>query len=442
MGQGGRVPPYNNEAEIAILGAVLLDNKSWGEAYAILDKGDFYVESNRIVFETMCDLFSAGIAVDPVTLGHALRQKGNLDKIGGAIAISNILDGVATTANIGYYADIVRETSQIRKLIYEAQEVSARGFGGADIDEISEGVAGLIAAAQALGRRRMPHSVLGLGTKVLENYRLVASGYRGIELPWKTIDNMTAGLWPKTVTIFVARPSVGKSFVSVICARHAWLSGKRVLIVSPEMDKEEMAERFFVIHSGVSYQDVISGQLPSVVEKQFEQSIEENKDLKDLYILDSSDDLSPKGIDAAIRACDPHLVAIDAMYDLKIKGERRDRMLAALEWTKHNCKEHGYAAVGFAQQNRVAELSEKKGGGARLGTIALADEIGQDAQNIFALEQTKDDKADHILKLKPLKIRRGQFKRDAVRVHWDFDQMIFSELPSDDESYDDGDIPF
>ena len=354
----------------------------------------------------------------------------------------NILDTVATTANVSYYSDIVKETSQIRKLIFEAQEVSAKGYGGFTVEELSEGMEGLVRAAHALGKRKMPHSVPGLGPKVLENYKLVAGGYRGIELPWKTIDNMTAGLWPKTVTMFVARPSAGKSMVCIICARHAWLSGKRVLIVSPEMDKEEMAERFFVVHAGVSYQDVISGQLPTTVEKRFEQTIKDNKELKDLYILDAGDDLSPKGIDAAIRACDPHLVAIDAMYDLKIKGERRDRMLAALEWTKNNCKEHGYAAVGFAQQNRIAELSEKKGGGARLGTIALADEIGQDAQNVFALEQTKDDKADHILKLKPLKIRRGQFIRDSVRIHWDFDQMIFSELPSDDDSYDDGDIPF
>ena len=437
-----RVPPYNNEAEIAVLGSILLNNKSWGDVYAILDPEDFYVSANRLIFESMGELFSSGTAVDPITLGHELRQKGNLQKIGGAVAISNILDTVATTANVSYYSDIVKETSQIRKLIYEAQEVSAKGYGGFTVEELSEGMEGLVRAAHALGKRKMPHSVPGLGPKVLENYKLVAGGYRGIELPWKTIDNMTAGLWPKTVTMFVARPSAGKSMVCIICARHAWLSGKRVLIVSPEMDKEEMAERFFVVHAGVSYQDVISGQLPTTVEKRFEQTIKDNKELKDLYILDAGDDLSPKGIDAAIRACDPHLVAIDAMYDLKIKGERRDRMLAALEWTKNNCKEHGYAAVGFAQQNRIAELSEKKGGGARLGTIALADEIGQDAQNVFALEQTKDDKADHILKLKPLKIRRGQFIRDSVRIHWDFDQMIFSELPSDDDSYDDGDIPF
>lgn len=438
----GRVPPYNNEAEVAVLGSVLLNNKCWGEAYAVLDGGDFYSESHRRIFSAMGDLFAAGTAVDHVTLGHMLRQKGDLEKIGGAIALADLTDAVATTANMAHYADIVRETSQLRTLIYEAQKVSSRGFSGASVEDMVGDVDGLIAVAQALGKRRMPDSLLSMGDKVLENYKLVADGYRGIELPWPSIDSMTAGLWPKTVTMFVARPGVGKTFVAVICARHAWLKGKRVLIVSPEMGKDEMAERFFVVHSGVSYQGVINGELPTPMEAKLKETIEANRELPGLYIMDSDDDLSPRGIDAAIRAADPHLVAIDSMYDLKIKGERRDRMLMALEWLKGNCKEHGYSAVGFAQQNRIAELSEKKGGGARLGTIALADEIGQDAQNVMALEQTKDDKADRIMKVCPLKIRRGQFKRPKVKSNWDFDKMKFDEIEEKEESQYDDEIPF
>ena len=219
------------------------------------------------------------------------------------------------------------------------------------------------------------------------------------------------------------------------------VQGKKVLVISPEMSKIEVAERFFVVEANVDFQQVVEGGLPTKIEERFERVIHEMKDKDGLYIMDADDDLSPKGIDAAIHACQPDLVACDSMYDLRIKGERADRMLAALEWAKEDCKKNGYAFVGFAQQNRVAEKSKKEGGGSRLGTIALTDAIGQDAHTIIALEQTKDDKADKIMKFVPLKARRGYFKKSKIRAHWDFSNINFSEL-TDEPAYEDGEIPF
>ena len=439
----GRVPPYNQEAECAVLGSVLLDNRCWGEVFAIVDSGDFYVEVNRRIFDGMYRLFERGVPVDHVTLGNYLRDKGDLEKIGGAIALSGLTDSVAVTANVSHYANIIREKSAVRGVISGAQKVVAEGYSGNDTDTISGSMEELIRAAQELGRRKMPGSIFELGEKVLENYELVAGGYRGVELPWPSIDNMTAGLWPKTVTMFVARPNTGKSFICVICARHAWMKNKKVLIVSPEMSKEEMAERFFVVHSNVNYHDVVSGQLPTNVEARFKKVIKKSVDHENLWIMDSDDDLSTKGITAAIRACNPDLVAIDAIYDLRIRGDRRERILGALEWMKNSCKEIGYSVIGFAQQNRAAELSEKKGGGDRLGTIALVDEIAQDAHSVFALRQSKDEKADKILNVVPMKIRRGQYKKPSVRLHWDFSVMNFAEIQDDDDEYSEGeDIPF
>jgi hypothetical protein len=140
------------------------------------------------------------------------------------------------------------------------------------------------------------------------------------------------------------------------------------------------------------------------------------------------------------------LVVIDSIYDLQIKGERKDRLLGALDWMKTASKEYGFACVGAAQQNRIAELSEKKGGGSRLGTIALADEVGQDAHAVFALEQTKDMRDDKQMRIKPLKLRRGQGGgRNGVLVHWDFDAAHFDEVSTKDGSdYQDSseDLPF
>lgn len=437
-----RVPPHNKEAEIAVVGSILINNNCWNEVFPIINSVDFYLEYCRVIFFHMEFMFSEGKVVDPVTLGSELTRTGNLNKVGGALSISNILDNVVTTANVSHYANIIKESSAIRKILYDAQKIVSLGFGSSGIDDIEKALGDLEFSSRLLRRNKMPDSLLSMGDDVLENYSLVEGGYRGVELPWKTLDNMTAGLWPKTITMFVARPSIGKTQIAVICGKHAWESGKKVLMVSPEMSKSEIAERFFVTRSQISYHGVVTGGLPTVQHDKLKRTAYELKELDGLWIIDSDDDLSPSGIDASIRACKPDLVAIDSMYDLKIKGERRDRMISALEWIKKSSNEYNYSVLGFAQQNRKAELSEKKGGGTRLGTIALADEISQDAHSIFALEQTKDEKADKIMNIKVLKLRRGQYKNPVAKIKWDWDIMDFSEITEGVDISDDEEIPF
>ncbi len=441
----GRVPPYAQEAETAVLGSVLLNNASIDEVLTIIDEDDIYVESNRRIFEAMAAMRKRGVPIDHVTLGAELRTRGDLEKIGGAMVLMNLTDAVATSANVGHYAGIVREKAAKRRVIYGAQEIVAQGFTDTDSEGLDDAIDKLAVDAMQIYRTQMPEALTLRGDNVIDMYNKVASGYRGVPLPWPTLTNMTAGLWNKTVTIFVARPGVGKTFVAVIAGRHAWLEGSRVLIISPEMSKDEIAERFFVVEAHVSYRDVIAGTLADAQLEKLEQTVEDCKTKENLWIMDSDDDLSQKGMERAIRACQPDLVAIDSIYDLRIKGDRRERLVGALDWLKGAAKKYNFAAVGFAQQNRVAELSEKKGGGARLGTIALADEVGQDSHAVFALEQTKDMKADKIMRIKPLKLRRGQqFGRDGVEVHWDFDVMFFDEKPKDEDGYeeDDDGVPF
>jgi len=435
------VPPYSESAESAVLGAVFLNPSVWPVVYATLNEEDFYLQKNKVVFKHMLDLAAEGVPIDHITLGNALLTSGSLDKIGGAITLDGYTESIATTVNTEHYANIVRDKAAIRGVIYAAHRVASGGMSDNGSEFLASEVDKLLTAADAMNRTRMPDSLLDMGARVLSNYELVESGYRGISLPWPSMDAMTAGLWPKTITMFVARPGTGKSFIAVICARHAWLSGKRVLVVSPEMSKDEIAERFFVIQAGVDYHNVVIGQLPTPMRSKFVKTIEDVKGQEGLYIMDSDDDLTPKNMEAAIRACKPDLVAIDSIYDIKVKGDRKDRVLLALEWIKKSAKTFGFAAVGFAQQNRSAELTEKKGGGARLGTIALADEIGQDSHGVFALEQTRDDKADKIMKIKPLKLRRGQFKKPTIRINWDFEVMRFDEIEDEDEEELD-EIPF
>lgn len=443
--KNNNLPVFDADAEKFVLCSILINNNALDVVNSVINSTDFYFESSRIILNCMNFLKRQGILIDPETLGHALIRSGDMKKIGGASVFSEILDRCSTSVNTPYYANIVRELSAKRRILEIAKNLTDRINLGIDVDLISDHIGDIADAAKDLYRNEMPDSLFSLGNDVVNNYKLSASGYRGIPFPWPTIDNMTAGMWPKTTTVFVARPATGKTFIAVICGRHAWLQNKRVLIISPEMSKVDIAERFFVTHAKVPYHDVIMGKLPTFREHGFYSSIESLSDATGIWIMDASDDLTPSNMDAKIRACNPDLVAIDSIYRIKVKGDRKERASLALEWIAESSEKNGYAAVCFAQQNRGAEVSEKKGGGSRLGTIALTDDIAQDAQTIFAIEQSKDEKADRILKIRPLKVRRGQYKNPVVKLNWDFDGMNFDEIDSDDDESDEfegGKVPF
>lgn len=440
----GRTPPYSKDAEEAVLGAILLNNEALRVVAPALGSEDFYVEAHRRIYAGMERLRDAGTSIDPVTLGNQLIQTGDLERIGGPIALDGLTDRVSTVANVGHYAEIVRAKAVRRRIIYSAQQIVADGFADHDGDRAvtEQAFEQLGRAMSDLARQRMPASLPDLGDEVLAIYDKIAHGYSGIPLPWPTLNAMTSGMWPKTLTMFVARPGVGKSFVSVIAGRHAWLEGHRVLIVSPEMSKEEIAERFFAIHADVSYLHMVRGTMSDYEMPKIQGVVREAKGKPGLYIMDADDDLTLRGIEAAVRACRPDLLAIDSLYSLRVKGERRDKLLLALEWFIATIKQFRIAGVGFIQLNRAAEVSEKKGGGIRLGTIALADEAGQDAHTVFALEQDKDMRDDKRMRIKPLKLRRGSYgaHSNGVEVWWDFDAMRYSELPPEEDAADP--VPF
>jgi replicative DNA helicase len=438
----GRVPPCDKNAEEAVLGAILLSAKAFPAVAAIIDSNDFYIENYRRIYAAMQVLAERGIAIDHVTLGNELITRGDLAKIGGPLTLDGLTEACATTANVEHYANIVKKKSAVRRVIHCSQAMVAEGYGDHDDDRLTAAFAPLEEAVMALSRTRMPASLLAMGPQVLEMYDRVAHGYTGVPLPWPTVNAMTSGMWPKTMTMFVARPGTGKTFVAVISARHAWQEGVRTLVVSPEMSKMEIAERFFSIHSTVSYLHMIKGTVGEYEMPRLQEASVLCQAAEGLYIMDAEDDITPKGIEAAIRACRPGLVAIDSLYDLRIKGERRDKLLVALDWFKGALKRFDLAGVGFVQLNRAAEISEKKGGGVRLGTIALADEIGQDSHAVFALEQDKDMRADHWLKIKPLKLRRGVSSTESVSVRWDFDEMAFAEIPPEEGEEFKDDVPF
>lgn len=446
----GRIPPYDIVAETACLGAIILDKKAYKEVSQIISVDDFYSDVNRRIYKVIQHLFEKNIDIDHITIADRLREVGDLERVGGVLSLSKLTDAVAAPSNVDHYARIVRKKSQMRSILYASQNIVAHIYGGVskegveDDDLLAKRIDIFNDAVARYGSVRMPDSLFAYGNDVVELYEKVKNGYTGIPLPWDRLTELTMGMWPGTMTVFVARPKIGKSMVCVLSARYAWSIGNRVLVVSPEMSKLEMAERFFVIDSGISYGNVIKGTLTDPEFGKLKNRVDDLKVADNLWIMDSTDDLSGIGIESAIRACRPQLVAVDSIYMLRFGGDKMERAQAALNWLGVTCKRYDFASVAFSQLNRGAEVSEKKGGGIRLGTIALTDQMGWDAHAVFALEQDKDMKADKIMTIRPLAARRSTSGLPyMIKYRWDFDDMDFTTEIDDDSDFEDEDpVPF
>lgn len=298
-----------------------------------------------------------------------------------------------------------------------------------------------------------PRSLFPLGFKALEIYEKVSEGYTGVPFPWPSMTNATLGMWPKTVTYFTARPNIGKSWVVWLLARHAWLKGYRVLVISPEMSAEEGAERFFIIDTKVPGKDVLHGQLSDFLFGRFKGRMTELKDAQGIWIIDSEDDLSAAGIESAIRSTEPQLIVCDAMYMLELGGrDRSENTIRAVSFFRRMAKRYGSkfdsTIAAFHMLSRAAVKSSKSGGvGYVDSAIALTDQLFWDAHGVWIMEQDKDMRDDNLMKIHCRKVRRGTFPSKPVEMHWNYDRMEFGEIDADpefeDEEYQaDDEIPF
>jgi replicative DNA helicase len=123
-----KVPPQSLEAESSVLGGILLENECINQVLEVLRAEDFYRESHRKVFRAMIELSDRSEPVDLITLSECLKNRGELEAVGGTAYLASLADFVPTAANIAYYARIVREKSILRNLITAATEIATRGF--------------------------------------------------------------------------------------------------------------------------------------------------------------------------------------------------------------------------------------------------------------------------------------------------------------------------
>ena len=242
-----RTPPHDLDAEVSVLGSMLLNNDVIGEVVTMLAAPDFYRESHRRLYDAMVTLYDSGKGVDSVLLGEELRRRGDLEAVGGTETLVGILDRVPTAAHAVHYAGIVRDMALRRGIISAADKVTRAAFDGdaAGRDLLDEAEASFF----ALDR----DSELNEGARVGEILKQVffkidriqqrEGAVTGLETGFFDLDEMTSGFQPGEMIVIAGRPSMGKTTFALSLLEHVACVGKKpVSLFSMEMGREQIVQ--------------------------------------------------------------------------------------------------------------------------------------------------------------------------------------------------------
>jgi len=261
-----KMPPQNLEAEMAVLGSMLIEETAISYAMEILDGFSFYNDSHRRIFESMVKLYSENKAVDIVTLIEELKKTGDLDKVGGPAYITNLTTVVPTAANVTHYAAIVKEKSILRNLISAATNIISESY------ESHGEVAKILDKAERIifdiSSKKVESSFVPLKEIIKDSIETIDQLYQkkahvtGIPTGFSDFDSITAGLHPSDLIVFAGRPSMGKSALVSSIAEHVGVAEKIPLVIfSLEMSKEQFVQRMLCSHARVNAHNVRTGFL-------------------------------------------------------------------------------------------------------------------------------------------------------------------------------------
>ncbi len=255
-----KLPPQNLDAEMSILGGILIDNDAINRVLESIVPEDFYREVHRKIFLAMMLLSDKREPCDLVTLTETLKKKGELDEIGGAAYLLMLVDYVPTAANISYYCKIVKEKSVNRKLISIATGIVTRSYE--DQTDVNE----LLDKAQKdlyeIGENKLRPQYVPIQPLIKEAFKILKSlndrkeHITGVPTGYTDLDQMTAGFQPGNLVIIAARPSMGKTTLALNIAQHASAESKKKIssvIFSLEMGKEDLVMRFLASIARVDF---------------------------------------------------------------------------------------------------------------------------------------------------------------------------------------------
>lgn len=261
-----RIPPQNLDAEISVLGSILLDNDAYHQLEGTVRPGMFYKDAHRKIFSAMEVLVGRGTPVDTVTIVEELRTRGQIDEVGGLAYLLGLADAVPTAVYAEHYAKIVIEKSTLRDLIAAAGKVMQLAYDeAAPVGELLDRAEKLV--FEVANQKRSDRFV-GMKEAVNDTFEFIENLHKnqgvftGVRTGFRDLDEMTTGLQPGSLNVLAARPSMGKTAFALSIAQNVAIrGGKTVAVFSLEMPAVQLVLRMLCAEARVDMNRVRSGGL-------------------------------------------------------------------------------------------------------------------------------------------------------------------------------------
>ena len=261
-----KIPPQNLEAEMAVIGSMLLDEEAISIAVETLGSESFYKDSHRKIFEAILELYNTNKPVDLITLTNELKRINVLDEIGGPSFLAVLANAVPTSANISHYVSIVKEKSILRSLINNSTRIVSMCYESeGNINEVVDNAEKFIFE---ISDKKTQGVFIPLKELVKDSIETIDQLYQkkqhitGVPTGYVDFDIKTAGLQPSDLIIIAGRPSMGKSALALGIAEYAGIVEKiPTAIFSLEMSKEQLVQRMLCSHARVDAHKVRTGYL-------------------------------------------------------------------------------------------------------------------------------------------------------------------------------------
>jgi replicative DNA helicase len=263
-----KLPPQSVEAEMSILGGILLDNEAINRVLEILVPDELYRESHRKILRAMIDLNDRGEPCDLVTLTSMLKKNGELEDAGGGAYLSTLVEYVPTAANIAYYCRIVKEKAVSRRLISAATEIATKGYDDqSNVEELLDNAQKVIFEISENKLRPAFYPVSSILKDTIKNIEFLyekKEHVTGVPTGFIDLDEKTAGFQRGDLIIIAGRPSMGKTAFALNIAQYAGIHGlppQPVAVFSLEMSKEQLVTRLLCCEARVDASRLRTGHL-------------------------------------------------------------------------------------------------------------------------------------------------------------------------------------
>ncbi|MCB1247590.1 MAG: replicative DNA helicase [Acidimicrobiia bacterium] len=387
--RSARVPPHSIDAEVSVLGAMLLSAESVNVALEKLHPEDFYKPSHQQIFEVAQNLFDANEPIDAVTVSEGLSRTGALDRIGGIEFLTNLVDAVPSTSNTEYYAGIVEEHSLRRKLMHVGGTIGQIATKTAEpiedvVDQAEQAVFAVAERRVGDGLQEIS-DLLGSALEDAEERHRNGAEVTGVSTGFRDLDRKLAGLHPTNLIVVAARPGMGKSALAFNIAQNVALAGNTVGIFTLEMSREEVVTRLLCAKGRIDSQKLRTGKL---TENDFTKLSNAAGALyKQNIHVDDSPGLTVTEIRAKCRRLQRKagldLVVIDYLQLMNGSGqENRQQEIAMISRSlKSLARELNVPIIAASQLNRGVEAREDKR--PRLGDLRESGAVEQDADVVM-----------------------------------------------------------